>query len=127
MNASEAKDELKAWLQERACDLELRDEASGSGGHRPVLPATVSIGDLRLLAGGDRPCYGIVLPGLTGAFRWIPFSPYCLPAFDREWRWRDAGPLRVLQLWNVREVTEVQLQQSWRVVTGPATASCCPG
>lgn len=116
MKKDSPSNQLAEWLSERSLDLMLRrgeDDTIPDAG--PMMPAVVAIGDLRLLAGGSRPCYGVVLPGEGSDFRWLPCSPYQTPANEKEWKWRERGAVSVLQLWNLREVSRMQLDQSWCV------------
>lgn len=116
--------QLAAWLHEREIDLQLpRPDAVSSVFQPPVegdfRPAAV--GDIRLLTGGsteDPPCYVLLVPADdAAAWQLIPFSPYTVPATDREWKLRDEGALQVLQLWNARFLSGQQVPASWWIET----------
>jgi hypothetical protein len=122
---------LAQWLRERELDLRLplADEVALA----PAVPAAppalrpragppVRAGDIRLLpplpgtVTAVRLLYVAVLEP-RGADRWLtaPFGRYSVPGLPGEWRTGlRAMALRVLCVWNAREVSDAALGTAWR-------------
>ena len=124
---------LQRWLAEWQLDRALGDP-SGSAPElwRPRIDFSAepcpAPGHIRLWparSSGDEPCYGLLLSGGYGRWRVLPFSGFSLPATPGEWRLRREGPLRVLQIWNLREINGPGAATSWWAETVP-TADLFP-
>lgn len=125
--APDQRDRLARWLDEWALDRRLRaDDAMEPDffetALRPEPKAGEDIrpGDIRLLYPGremnDSPVYVAVTEAAGDLYLVIPFGRFAEPATPEEWRTeRDAGPLRVLCLWNARVLSAAALARSWRV------------
>lgn len=113
--------QLHRWLEEWQLDQELSEPRGFYP--KPWHPQidfsaepTPAPGQIRLWPARDAeddPFYGLLLAGGYGRWRVLPFSGYSLPATSGEWQLRQEPPLRVLQIWNLREINGQGAKSSW--------------
>lgn len=120
MNDEQLK--LKNWMEEyalhRLLDVELsagENQKSTADFSQEPVPAA---GQIRLWPAVKicwPPMYGLLMRAGYGFWRVFPFSELACPATPQELRIRNEAPVRVLQGWNARELSDAQVRHSWFV------------